>query len=168
MSCSKEFIRQFPGRIAGETKDIDGKRGFVLTLSTREQHIRRERATSNICTNQALCALRATIFLETLGKEGLRELAFQNIQKANYALERLTHIKGVERKFGGSIFNEFVLDFSGDLNKIEHALRKKSVLAGLNIGEFYPELENCLLVCVTDIHRKEEIDLLAASLKEAV
>jgi glycine dehydrogenase subunit 1 len=168
MSCSKEYIRQFPGRIAGETKDIDGKRGFVLTLSTREQHIRRERATSNICTNQALCALRATIFLETLGKEGLRELAFQNIQKANYALERLTQIKGVERKFGGSIFNEFVLDFSGDIKKIEHALRKKSVLAGLNIGEFYPELKNCLLVCVTDIRRKEEIDHLVASLEEAV
>ncbi len=168
MSCSKEFIRQFPGRISGETKDIDGKRGFVLTLSTREQHIRRERATSNICTNQALCALRATIFLETLGKEGLRELGLRNIQKANYALENITQIKGIERKFSGSVFNEFVVSFSGDLKKIEHALRKKSVLPGLHIGEFYPELEDSLLVCVTDIHRKEDIDFLVSCLEEAM
>ncbi len=168
MSCSEEFIRQFPGRIAGETKDIEGKRGFVLTLSTREQHIRRERATSNICTNQALCALRATIFLETLGKEGLRELGFQNIQKANYAQEKITRIKGIERKFSGSVFNEFVVSFSGDLSKIEHALRERNILAGISIGEFYPELKNCLLVCVTDIHRKEDIDVLVASLEEVM
>lgn len=168
MSCSQEFIRQFPGRIAGETKDIEGKRGFVLTLSTREQHIRRERATSNICTNQALCALRATIFLETLGKEGLREFGFQNIHKANYALDKITQIKGIERKFRGDFFNEFVVSFSGDLSKIEHALRKKKIVAGVNIGKFYPELENCLLVCVTDIHRKEDIDFLVASLEDVM
>lgn len=111
MACCKEYIRQFPGRIAGQTKDVDGKRGFVLTLSTREQHIRRERATSNICTNQAWCALRATIFLETLGREGLKELAWQNIQKANYALDKLSQIKGIKRKFKGNFFNEFVLEF---------------------------------------------------------
>src|SRR4030042_5915226 len=109
MPCRKEFIRQFPGRIAGETNDVDGKRGFVLTLSTREQHIRREKATSNICTNQAWCALRATIFLEALGHEAMRELAYQNIQKALYALESLAGIRGVRRKFGGPVFNEFVL-----------------------------------------------------------
>lgn len=168
MSCSSEFIRQFPGRIAGETKDVEGKRGYVLTLSTREQHIRRERATSNICTNQALCALRATIFLEIMGKEGLRELAWQNIQKASYALEKLTQIKGIKRKFSGSVFNEFVLEFSGNLAKVREALKRKEILAGLSLGEFYPELENCLLVCVTEIHTKEEIDNLAASLKEVV
>jgi glycine dehydrogenase subunit 1 len=168
MSCSKEFIRQFPGRIAGETRDVDGKRGFVLTLSTREQFIRRERATSNICTNQALCALRATIFLETLGKEGLRELAWQNIQKANYALEKLTQIKGIKRKFSGSVFNEFVLEFSGNLPKVEETLRGKGIIAGLSLAEYYPELENCLLVCITEMHGKEEIDNLAACLEEAV
>jgi len=168
MSCSKEYIRQFPGRIAGETKDIEGKRGFVLTLSTREQHIRSERATSNICTNQALCALRATIFLETLGREGLRELAWQNIQKANYALEKLTQVKGIQRKFRGNFFNEFVLEFSGDLHKVEDILKEKRILAGLNIGEFYPELENCLLVCVTETHKKEEIDRLAACLEDTL
>ncbi len=168
MACCKENIRQFPGRIAGQTKDVDGKRGFVLTLSTREQHIRRERATSNICTNQAWCALRATIFLETLGREGLKELAWQNIQKANYALEELSQIKGIKRKFKGNIFNEFVLEFSGGFEKISGFLRKKGIVGGLNLGEYYPELKKCALVCVTEMHKREEIDKLAAILKEGV
>jgi glycine dehydrogenase subunit 1 len=168
MACAKEFIRQFPGRIAGQTKDVEGKRGFVLTLSTREQHIRRERATSNICTNQALCALRATIFLETIGREGLKELAWQNIQKANYALEKLCQIEGIKRKFSGKIFNEFVLEFSEDLSKIESFLREKGIIGGLNLGEFYPELENCALFCVTEMHKREDLDRLAESLEEAL
>jgi glycine dehydrogenase subunit 1 len=168
MACAKEFIRQFPGRIAGQTKDVEGKRGFVLTLSTREQHIRRERATSNICTNQALCALRATIFLETIGREGLRELALQNIQKANYALEKLCQIEGIKRKFSGKIFNEFVLEFSRDLSEIESFLRKKGIIGGLNLSEFYPELENCALFCVTETHTRKDIDRLVESLEEAL
>ena len=168
MACCKEYIRQFPGRIAGQTKDVDGKRGFVLTLSTREQHIRRERATSNICTNQAWCALRATIFLETLGREGLKELAWQNIQKANYALEKLSQIKGIKRKFKGKFFNEFVLEFSGGFEKIRGFLRKKGIVGGLDLGEYYPELKKCALVCVTEMHKREEIDKLAAILKEGV
>lgn len=165
MACCKEYIRQFPGRIAGQTKDVDGNRGFALTLSTREQHIRRERATSNICTNQAWCALRATIFLETLGREGLKELAWQNIQKANYALEKLSQIKGVKSKFKGNSFNEFVLEFSEGFEKISGFLKKKGIIAGLNLGEYYPELKNCCLVCVTEMHKREEIDKLAAILK---
>ncbi len=168
MSCSKEFVRQFPGRIAGETKDVEGRKGFVLTLSTREQFIRRERATSNICTNQALCALRATVFLETLGKEGLRDLAWQNIQKANYALEKLSQLKGIDRKFSGNIFNEFVIESSADMAKVDNALREKGVIPGLKIGEFYPGLDNCLLVCVTETRSKEEIDQLASFLEEAL
>lgn len=168
MSCSKEYIRQFPGRIAGETTDVDGKRGFVLTLSTREQHIRRERATSNICTNQALCALRATIFLEILGKEGLRDLAEQNIQKSNYALDKLTRIKGIKRKFSGQVFNEFVLEFSGDLPKIDKTLKEKGIVGGLHLGEFFPDLGDCLLVCVTELHNKDKIDYMAACLEDAV
>ena len=168
MACCQEYIRQFPGRIAGQTKDVDGKRGFVLTLSTREQHIRRERATSNICTNQAWCALRATIFLETLGREGLKELAWQNIQKANYALEKLSQIKGIKRKFKGKFFNEFVLEFSGGFEKIRGFLRKKGIVGGLDLGEYYPELKKCALVCVTEMHKREEIDKLAAILKEGV
>jgi len=168
MACCKEYIRQFPGRIAGQTKDVDGKRGFVLTLSTREQHIRRERATSNICTNQAWCALRATIFLETLGQEGLKELAWQNIQKANYALEKLSQIKGIKRKFKGNSFNEFVLEFSGGFEKISRSLRKKGIIGGLNLGEYYPELKKCALVCVTEMHKKDDIDRLVAVLKESI
>jgi glycine dehydrogenase subunit 1 len=168
MACQKEFIRQFPGRIAGQTKDLEGRRGFVLTLSTREQHIRREQATSNICTNQAWCALRATIFLETLGKEGLRELAWQNIQKANYALEKLNQVEGIKQRFSGNSFNEFVLEFSGGWSKVDSFLREKGIIGGLSLGEYYPELRNCALVCVTEMHKKEEIDRLVELIEEAI
>ena len=168
MACRKEYVRQFPGRIAGETKDIEGKKGYVLTLSTREQHIRREKATSNICTNQAWCALRATIFLETLGQVGMRELAHQNIQKANYALDSLTAIKGVRRKFGGAFFNEFVLEFKGGYKKVEDYLLGKGVLGGLALGTHYPELKDCALFCVTEVHSKADIDRLAGLIAEVM
>jgi len=168
MACKKEFIRQFPGRIAGETKDVDGQRGFVLTLSTREQFIRREKATSNICTNQAWCALLATIFLETLGREGIRELAYQNIQKTHYALEKLSRIKGVKRKFGGAVFNEFVLEFAAGWTKVEDHLRRNGVLGGLNLEPFFPELKDCALLCVTEVHKKDDIDMLARLVGEVL
>lgn len=168
MACSKEFIRQFPGRIAGQTVDVEGKRGFVLTLSTREQHIRRERATSNICTNQALCALRATIFLETMGKKGIRELAWQNVQKANYALDECVKIKGVERKFKGPFFNEFVLKFEKPVEEVNLFLERYGVIGGLDLGKFFPDLENCALFCVTETHSKADMDKLVDTLKEAM
>ncbi|MBM3284624.1 MAG: aminomethyl-transferring glycine dehydrogenase subunit GcvPA [Candidatus Aminicenantes bacterium] len=168
MACKKEFLRQFPGRIAGETRDVDSKKGFVLTLSTREQHIRRERATSNICTNQAWCALRATIFLETMGKTGLRELAYQNLQKANYALDKLTGLKGVRKKFKGPVFNEFVCEFPGGWEEIDRHLRQKSILGGLALEPFYPELKGCALVCVTEVHTREDIDRLGNALDEVL
>lgn len=168
MACRKGFIRQFPGRIAGQTEDVEGRRGFVLTLSTREQHIRREQATSNICTNQAWCALRATIFLETLGREGLRELAWQNIQKANYALEKLSQVEGISRRFSGNSFNEFVLEFPEGWSKVDSFLKEKGIIGGLSLGEYYPELRNCVLVCVTEMHKKEEIDRLVELMEEAV
>lgn len=168
MSCLEEFIRQFPGRIAGQTTDVEGKRGYVLTLSTREQHIRRERATSNICTNQAWCALRATIFLETLGKNGLKELAWQNIQKSHYALKKLTQVKGIKRKFKGHSFNEFVLEFSKQWDEISECLREKGIIGGLSLENDYPELQNCVLFCVTEMHKREDIDRLITSLKEAL
>jgi len=168
MACNKDYIRQFPGRIAGQTKDIEGKRGYVLTLSTREQHIRRENATSNICTNQAWCALRATVFLETLGKEGLKELAWQNIQKANYALKNLSQINGITKKFTGICFNEFVLEFSKPLSEVNHSLLQKKIIGGLDLKEFFPELNNCALYCITEAHKKEDIDRLVESLKEAL
>jgi glycine dehydrogenase subunit 1 len=168
MACNKEFIRQFPGRIAGETVDVEGKRGYVLTLSTREQHIRRERATSNICTNQALCALRATIFLETLGKDGIKELAFQNIQKANYALEECCKITGVKRKFSGAVFNEFVLEFKKPAATVNRSLLDKGIIGGLDLAPFFPELKNCALLCVTETHTKDKIDRLVEGIEEAI
>src|SRR6201987_5347777 len=111
IASKDKYVRQMPGRLAGETTDLEGRRGFVLTLATREQHIRREKATSNICTNQALCALAATVHLTLLGKEGLREMAEQNLAKAQFALSLLEKIPGIRRAFGGPFFNEFTLEF---------------------------------------------------------
>ncbi|MBN2245464.1 MAG: glycine dehydrogenase, partial [Candidatus Aminicenantes bacterium] len=168
MACSMDFVRQFPGRISGQTNDQQGRRGFVLTLSTREQHIRRERATSNICTNQAWCALRTTIFLEALGKKGLKEMAFQNIQKANYALDVLSKINGVKPKFSGSFFNEFVIEFEKPWEKIEKHLLDNKMVGGLSLESFYPELKNCVLFCVTEKHTKAEIDKLGDLIRDSM
>jgi glycine dehydrogenase subunit 1 len=167
MACCKEFVRQFPGRIAGETRDVDGKRGFVVTLATREQFIRRERATSNICTNQAWCALRATIFLELLGKQGMKELAWQNLQKANYARDKITRIKGIKPRFQGTSFNEFVLELDKPWEKVDSYLREKRIIVGLGVQDSYPELKNCVLICVTESHTKQNIDSLVIQLEEA-
>jgi glycine cleavage system P protein (glycine dehydrogenase) subunit 1 len=168
MACKKEFLRQMPGRIAGETVDKEGRRGFVLTLSTREQHIRRERATSNICTNQALCALRATIFMETLGKQGLRELAWQNAQKAAYATDRLAAVPGVKRKLTGPVFNEFALELPKPWPAVDAALKAKGLIGGYGLGAEYPELGNAVLVAVTELRTKDEIDRLARTLREVL
>jgi glycine dehydrogenase subunit 1 len=168
MACMKEFVRQMPGRVAGQTVDIEGTRGFVLTLATREQHIRREKATSNICTNEALCALRATMFLEALGKEGLREMAWHNVQKAAYALSRLTAVPGVRKKFAGPSFNEFVLELPKPWAAVDGALRAKKILGGLGLADFGPGLERCVLVCVTEQHAREDIDKLARSFEEVL
>ena len=168
MSCRREFIRQLPGRISGQTKDVEGNRGFVLTLATREQHIRRERATSNICTNQALCALRATIFLESLGKEGLRELALQNTRKAAYALDVLTGIPGVKRKLDGPAFNEFVLEFPKPWSQIDEGLKARNILGGFDLGEIDAGLADCALLCVTELKTRADIDRLAGALEEVL
>ncbi|MBS3818642.1 aminomethyl-transferring glycine dehydrogenase subunit GcvPA [bacterium] len=168
MACRKEFVRQFPGRISGETRDAEGKRGFVLTLSTREQHIRRERATSNICTNHAWCALRAAVYLETLGEEGMKELAYQNVQKSHYALEKLSQIKGVEPRFKGNVFNEFVLKLDKPWKEIDQSLRDKKIIGGIGMEEFYPELKECALFCVTECHKKDQIDRLVQELEKAL
>jgi glycine dehydrogenase subunit 1 len=168
MACAKDFVRQLPGRIAGQTVDVDGTRGFVLTLSTREQHIRRETATSNICSNQALCAVRATMFLETLGAAGVRDWALQNVHKARYAMGELGRVKGATLPFAGPVFNEFVVDFGAKWAPLEKSLRGQGVLAGYPLGKDYPELANAVLVCVTETKRKEDLDRLVRAVKEGL
>jgi glycine cleavage system P protein (glycine dehydrogenase) subunit 1 len=163
-----EYVRQMPGRLAGETTDSDGHRGFVLTLATREQHIRREKATSNICTNQALCALAATVHLTLLGKEGLREMAQQNLAKAQYALGQLERIPGVRRKFSAPFFNEFTIELPRSAKMVNAALLHDKIVGPFALGAPYPELTKHALVCVTETTSKAEIDRFAAALRKTL
>jgi len=167
-TTKEKFTRNMPGRLVGETVDLEGKRGFVLTLATREQHIRRERATSNICTNEGLCALMATIFLSCLGKEGLRELAVMNLSKAEYAKKAASQIKSCKVAFSSPTFNEFVLEIKGDPEKVLEKLKKEGILGGLSLVKFYPELNHHLLVTVTEMNTKEEMDRWAEILAKSI
>lgn len=167
----RQFVRQMPGRLAGCTVDSIGQRGFVLTLSTREQHIRREKATSNICTNQQLCALAATMYTAWIGKVGLQKLARLNWEKAEYAKATLGAIPGVRVPFALPTFHEFVIQLPQAAESVLATLCEQHIFGGLDVGRWFPELKNHVVVCVTEQLQKEDIDryatVLAAILSEA-
>ena len=168
IASREKFVRQMPGRLAGQTTDLEGRRGFVLTLATREQHIRREKATSNICTNQALCALAATVHLTLLGKEGLREMAQQNLSKARFALAELTKIPGVRRTFAAPFFNEFTLEFPRSVKIVNAELLRERIVGPVVLGTSYPELTKHALVCVTETTTRSDIEKLADAVRRAL
>lgn len=163
-ACRDQFTRNMPGRLVGETKDIEGKRGFVLTLSTREQHIRREKATSNICSNQGICTLTAAMYMSSLGGSGLQELARLNYDKAEYFKKQLIE-KGAKIVFDSPTFNEFVVEFPTDFQPIYNKLLAKKIIAGLDLGRFYPDLAGKYLFCATETVAKEVIDAVVAEVK---
>jgi glycine dehydrogenase subunit 1 len=158
IAAKEKYVRQIPGRLVGETRDTQGNRAFCLTLSTREQHIRREKATSNICTNQALIALMATVYMSVYGKQGLRELAEQNLAKAHYLASKLP------LKFNGPFFNEFVAQTNGrSAAEINEALLGDKIIGGLALDRFYPELPGAMLLCCTEMNKREHMDQVAAA-----
>ncbi|RKD25534.1 glycine dehydrogenase (aminomethyl-transferring) [Ammoniphilus oxalaticus] len=161
----QKLMRRIPGRIVGQTTDQDGKRGFVLTLQAREQHIRREKATSNICSNQALMALASSVAMTALGKRGVQEMALLNVQKTQYAKQAIAQLDGYQIPFSAPIFNEFVVKVPGKVGDLNRALLKRQIVGGYDLGRDYPELAGHLLVAVTEIRTKEQIDSFVQGLE---
>ena len=169
MAARMEHVRKMPGRIIGRTKDRRGNDCFVMTLQAREQHIRREKATSNICSNEALCALTAIVYMSLLGKEGLRETAQLCADKASYAYNRLTAIPGVRPHFKAKwFFNEFVLDLPKEAADVIAKLIEKGFAAGFPLSRYYPDMKNCILVCVTEKRTKQQIGMFAEALESVL
>jgi glycine dehydrogenase subunit 1 len=168
LACRQEYVRKMPGRLVGQTVDRNGKRCWVLTLQTREQHIRREKATSNICTNQGLFALRAAVYLAALGPLGLKETAELCTRKAHYAAERLVKVLGVELRFKRPFFKEFTLRFSSDIGALLMSLLRAGYHAGLSLGRWHPGLAECLIMAVTERRTKAEINGLAEAIRSII
>jgi glycine dehydrogenase subunit 1 len=168
MACREEYVRKMPGRIVGQTTDRRGKRCWVLTLQTREQHIRREKATSNICTNQGLLALRSSIYLAVMGPTGLRQAAELSARKAHYAAERLASVPGLSLAFPRPFFKEFVVRVKGDASRILSEVGGLGYHGGIALGRWYPELGDCILIAVTEKRTKGEIDGLAEAYNQVM